>query len=98
MNQDQKNALWKKEYGPNGSYPSITFLEAPANPKRPSHLKNRYQWEISKKQAETLLDELKLVLKPFKNRLQCDLVDKRTISKGIRLNVFLLGYKVCVIR
>lgn len=50
-----------------------------------------YQFVAKLKETETFLKNLRNALKPYAEPLQCQLVDKKPISKGIRLTIFVLG-------
>lgn len=59
-------------------------------------LRKPYEYELPVADARALVKELKDYLKANGNEgkaLQCDLVDTKSVKYGMRLNVFLLGFR-----
>ena len=78
------NAMWSVDAGC-----GITLLEAPTPE---NSLPGRYQYELPAETAGQMVVELKRKMKELDGVLQCSIVSVRTLARGIRLNVFLLGY------
>ena len=84
--QKERNDSWLQDAG------MITFLCPPERPTPPG-LRKPYQYILPIAETKKLLEELKTAIKPFdKPKLQMGGAYKKGLSRGIRLNIFLLGY------
>lgn len=62
---------------------------------RPAGLRKPYEYVVPKKNADTKYAALRDFLKSqSREKFQCSYASKKGVSKGFKLNVFLLGYKV----
>lgn len=72
----------------------VTLIHV-ARQNRPAGLKKPYEYVLSIEQVNALFDELKALIKPGNSKgLQCAGLWKKATTKGIRLNVFCLGFRV----
>lgn len=69
---------------------TVTFIQT-IRKNRPQGLKKPYEYILPVKQAKALYDELNDYLK-LKINYQCAGISRKNITKGIRFNLFLLGY------
>ena len=70
----------------------VTFIQT-TRQNRPKGLKKPYEYILPLKKANALYEGLRNYIKPKAAAYQCALVSKKGLSKGIKLGVFLLGYK-----
>lgn len=60
---------------------------------RPAGLRKPYEYVLPLKEAEALVKELKAALKGAEAKgFQCASVDRKAVSKGVRVDFFILGY------
>lgn len=83
----RSNQEWEKQYGKPGM--EVTLL---VPPKRQTKLPKPYQYELSVGKGRSLIEEIKKICAPFRNKLQCVLIEKKLLSRGVRIDVFLLGF------
>lgn len=72
---------------------TITIINT-SRKNRPKGLKKPYEYVISIKDGKNLYDELNELLKPYQKICQCASVYKKSLSIGIKLNVFVLAYAI----
>ena len=89
MKQQEINKLWG--YKVESNIGELCYLVQPEQGIK--GLRKPYQFELPANTAKALVADLKVWLKPYSKKLQCDLVDKKTVTYGIKLDIFLLGYK-----
>lgn len=72
---------------------TITVIET-TRKNRPKGLRRPYEYVLPLKEAKALHDGLRDALKDAESLgFQCSLVSRKGLSYGIRLHVFLLGYR-----
>lgn len=70
----------------------ITYIET-TRKNRPAGLKKPYEYILTKKQFDRFYAAVQAYLKPWERKLQCAGISKKAVSKGVRLDLFVLGYK-----
>jgi hypothetical protein len=72
---------------------TITYVET-TRKNRPDGLRKPYEYVLPMKRAKELSEELRAGLKDSHEKgFQCSLVERKGLASGIRLHVFVLGYK-----
>lgn len=69
----------------------VTFIDT-SRKNRPKGLRKPYEYVVSIEDGKKLYDELKALLKPQEQACQCAGVNRKALSRGVRLEVFVLGY------
>lgn len=87
--QEQTNAEWHQTFESNAG--QCTLLVKPA--RIVPGLRKPYEYEVTAQDARNLIADLNATLRHNKQLLQCGLVDKKTVTYGIRFNLFLLSYR-----
>ena len=70
---------------------TVTLIQT-VRKNRPKGLKRPYEYILPLRKCTELYYELSMLLRPYNKICQCAFVSKKSISRGIRLNLFVLGY------
>jgi hypothetical protein len=87
--QDEINKLWLQSY----SSPVGTIVQLVPPTRTVPGLRKPYQYELPAPTIAALKATLRVVVHPYKLLLQCELVEFKALAHGVRLNLFLLGYR-----
>lgn len=69
----------------------VTYIQTERK-NRPKGLRKPYEYILPIKDANSLYQELKTLLKPYEKTCQCAGASKKNVSYGMKLNLFVLGY------
>ena len=89
--QKEINEAWQVECaGPAGLTLGVLVQPKQGDPT----LRKPYEYTLDIADFRNLDNQIKALIKPYgKNKLQCDLVETKSVKYGQRLGVFLLGYR-----
>ena len=89
MSQATVNKKWKQKFQSN-----VGEIEMLVPPKKRTALKKPYEFVATIAEVAALVKDVKAIVMPYrKGRLQCDLLETKAVSCGVRFGLFLLGYK-----
>ncbi len=81
------NPVWSQIIDSDIGKITLVTPPKPANP-----VSKRYHYQAPRAEVTDLYNKLKELKKKYKGRIQCDLIEWKTLAKGCRLSGFLLSY------